>query len=132
VAALERELGYAGFVELAEAFGDHAVLLFLCGACAADRDKNCARTHAKNRRRLSRRIQPPSDSMRRLYVWVLQPAFYELKQIAKAEISRKLKQRFGTKNHPRRPLLTSAGVLSVIFIISELEECESARWPNPR
>ena len=32
VAIFERELGDAGFVEFAEAFGDHAVVLFLCGA----------------------------------------------------------------------------------------------------
>ena len=32
VAVFERELGDAGFVEFAEVFGDHAVVLFLCGA----------------------------------------------------------------------------------------------------
>ncbi len=32
VAVFERELGDAGFVELAEAFRDHAVVLFLRGA----------------------------------------------------------------------------------------------------
>ena len=32
VAVFEREFGDAGFVELAEAFGDHAGVLFLCGA----------------------------------------------------------------------------------------------------
>ena len=32
VAVFEGELGDAGFVEVAEAFGDHAVVLFLCGA----------------------------------------------------------------------------------------------------
>jgi hypothetical protein len=33
VAIFEREFSDAGFVELAEAFGDHAVVLFLGGAC---------------------------------------------------------------------------------------------------
>ncbi len=32
VAILERELGDAGFVEISEAFGDHAVVLFFCTA----------------------------------------------------------------------------------------------------
>jgi hypothetical protein len=32
VAIFERELGDAGFVEVAEVFGDHAVVLFLRGA----------------------------------------------------------------------------------------------------
>ena len=32
VVIFERELGDAGFVELAEAFGDHAIVLFLGGA----------------------------------------------------------------------------------------------------
>ena len=31
VAVFERELSDAGFVEVAEAFGDHPVVLFLCG-----------------------------------------------------------------------------------------------------
>jgi len=31
-AVFEGELGDAGFVEVTEAFGDHAVVLFLCGA----------------------------------------------------------------------------------------------------
>ena len=41
-----------------------------------------------------------------LYVRVLQPALhYELEQISKSEILRKLKQRFGGhQNHPRHPL----------------------------
>ena len=40
-----------------------------------------------------------------LYVRVLQPALhYELEQISKSEILRKLKQRFGGKTDPRRPL----------------------------
>ena len=40
-----------------------------------------------------------------LYVRVLQPALhYELEQMPKPEILRKLKQLFGAKNHPRRPL----------------------------
>ncbi len=34
VAIFERELGDAGFVEVAEAFGDHAVVLFLVRADA--------------------------------------------------------------------------------------------------
>ena len=32
VAIFEGEFGDAGFVEVAEAFRDHAVVLFLCGA----------------------------------------------------------------------------------------------------
>jgi hypothetical protein len=32
VAIFEREFGDAGLVEVAAAFGDHAVVLFLCGA----------------------------------------------------------------------------------------------------
>ena len=32
VASFEREFGDAGFVEVAEVFGDHAVVLFLCRA----------------------------------------------------------------------------------------------------
>ena len=32
MAVFERELGDAGFVEVAEVFGDHAVVLCLCGA----------------------------------------------------------------------------------------------------
>jgi hypothetical protein len=40
-----------------------------------------------------------------LYVRVLQPALhYELEQISKPEILRKLKQRFGSKTHPRHSL----------------------------
>ena len=31
VAILERELGDAGLVEIAQSFRDHAVVLFLCG-----------------------------------------------------------------------------------------------------
>jgi hypothetical protein len=33
VAIFERELGDAGFVEVAVAFGDHAIVLFLGRAC---------------------------------------------------------------------------------------------------
>jgi hypothetical protein len=65
VAILERELGDAGFVEISEAFGDHAVVLFFCtarqrqietqivrefegnaavfGACAAEKKQLCSR-----------------------------------------------------------------------------------------
>jgi len=32
VAIFKRELGDAGFVEFAEAFGNHSIVLFLCGA----------------------------------------------------------------------------------------------------
>ena len=37
MAVFEGELGNAGFVEVADAFGDHAVVLFFCGAGEADR-----------------------------------------------------------------------------------------------
>ena len=40
VAIFEGELGDAGFIEVAEAFGDYVVVLFLCGA--ADRGRGCA------------------------------------------------------------------------------------------
>ena len=49
VAIFERELGDAGFVEVAETFGDHAVVLFLGGcARAVDRDPDGARARARN------------------------------------------------------------------------------------
>ena len=67
VAVFERELGDAGFVEVAEAF------IAVHSAPVALREGI-------------------------LYVRVLQPALhYELEQISKSEILRKLKQRFGGK-----------------------------------
>ena len=67
MATFERELGDAGFVEVAEAF------IAVHSASVA----------------LGEGI---------LYVRVLQPALhYELEQISKSEILRKLKQRFGGK-----------------------------------
>jgi hypothetical protein len=66
VAVFERELGDAGFVEVAEAF------IAVHSAPVALREGI-------------------------LYVRVLQPAQYELEQISKSEILRKLKQRFGGK-----------------------------------
>jgi hypothetical protein len=67
VAVFERELGDAGFVEVAEAF------IAVYSAPVALREGI-------------------------LHVRVLQPALhYELEQISKTEILRKLKQRFGGK-----------------------------------
>jgi len=67
VATFERELGDAGFVEVAEAF------IAVHSASVA-----------------------PGEGI--LYVRVLQPALhYELEQISKSEILRKLKKRFGGK-----------------------------------
>jgi hypothetical protein len=67
VAIFERELGDAGFIEVAEAFiAAHSAPVALGGGI--------------------------------LYVRVLQAALhYELEQISKSEILRKLKQRFGGK-----------------------------------
>jgi len=42
MAAFERELGNAGFIKVAEAFGDHAVVLFLGRARAIDRARDWA------------------------------------------------------------------------------------------
>ena len=49
VAILERELGNAGFIEVAEAFGDHAVVPFLCRVRATDRDRDCAPVRQRSR-----------------------------------------------------------------------------------
>ncbi len=43
VAVFERELGDAGLVEVAEVFGYHAVVLFLCGARERQIDAEIAR-----------------------------------------------------------------------------------------
>ena len=80
------ELGDAGFVELAETFGDHPVVLFLRRERGVDR--NFIGAHSA----------PVALREGVLYARVLQPAFhYELEQISKSEILRKLKQRFGGK-----------------------------------
>jgi len=48
VVVFERELGDAGFVEFAEVFGDHAVVLFLCGARERQIEAQiCARARAR-------------------------------------------------------------------------------------
>ena len=49
VAIFEREGGDAGFVEIAEAFSDHAVVLFLCRARATDRGRDCAPARQRSR-----------------------------------------------------------------------------------
>ncbi len=111
MAILERELGDAGFVEISEAFGDHAVVLFFCtarqrqietqivrefegnaavfGACAAEKKQLCSRFC----------MSSPSVSSTRVCAFsVLMPGLhYELEQVSKPEILRKLKQRFGGK-----------------------------------
>ena len=86
---LESELGNAGFVEVSEAFGDHAVAFFLCGA---------------------RERQIPAHSARValregvLYVRVLQPALhYELEQISQARNPSKIEATLRWQNHPRHP-----------------------------
>ena len=66
VAIFEGELGDAGFVEIAEAFGDRAIVLFLGRARAADRDRVYARVHAQNRPRLHREGTRMSVSSDRL------------------------------------------------------------------
>ena len=67
IAIFERELGDAGFVEVAEAF-------------------------------IAVHSAPVALGEGILYVRVLQPALhYELEQISKSEILRKLKKRFGGK-----------------------------------
>ena len=65
-------------------------------ATSRNRSDRCL---VKNRRRLHRRTLNSGGVARRiLYVRVLQPALhYELEQISKPEILRKLKQRFGSK-----------------------------------
>ena len=100
-AIVKREFGDAGFVEVAETFGDHAVVLFLGGARERQIETEVAR-------QLSPKIvgdliaahsTPVALSDRILYVRVLQPALhYEFEQICKpSEILRKLKVRFGAK-----------------------------------
>jgi hypothetical protein len=44
VAVFEGEFGDAGLVEVAEVFGDHAIVLFLGRACAAGRGRDSARS----------------------------------------------------------------------------------------
>jgi hypothetical protein len=86
VVIFERELGNTGFIELAQAFGDHPVVLFLYGA----RERR-----SRFPRELTTKIV--GDFIARESVSVLTALHYELEQISKSEILRKLKQRFGGK-----------------------------------
>ena len=111
MAIFERELGDAGFVELTETFGDHAVVLFLCRARERQIETEIAREFERDAavfggvhcvENLGESIAVRSVQL----PWRIafcrlagcNPGLHcELEQISKAEILRKLKQRFGGK-----------------------------------
>jgi Dna[CI] antecedent DciA-like protein len=99
MAVFEPDLGDAEFVEIAKAFDDHAIVLFICGARAVDRDQIARELRPKIVGDfIAAHSTPVALREGVLYVRVLQPALhYELEQISKIEILRKLKQRFGAK-----------------------------------
>jgi hypothetical protein len=100
VAVFEGELCDARFVEIAQAFGRHAVVLFFCSARERQIEAEIAREFTPKivGDLIAAHSSPVALREGILYVRVLQPALhYELEQISKSEILRKLKQRFGGK-----------------------------------
>jgi hypothetical protein len=100
VAIFEGAFGDAGFVEITETFGDHPVVLFFRGARERQVETEIARELMPKSLATFITAQSAQVALREgiLYVCVLQFVLqYELEQISKPEILRKLKQRFGGK-----------------------------------